>query len=148
MSVLQDTEIRLRDLIEPFNEDQLQSGTYDLALAEAEHHTIKPLEFMLATTVEKVKIPADLMGVVKGKSSIARLGLQVECAGICDPGFEGTITLELFNQSSKEIDLSEIKYIAQIRFEEMKGIPEKVYGEKGNHYQGQKGITRSWMEDD
>ena len=144
--ILPDYEIRRRNLIEPFNEEQLQAGTYDLRLEKAEHHTIKPLESMLATTVEKVKIPPNLMGEVKGKSSIARLGLQVECAGICDPGFEGTITLELFNQSSREIDLTKIKYIAQIRFEEMKGIPEKLYGEKNNHYQGQEGITKSWME--
>ena len=144
--ILPDYEIRRRKLIEPFEEEQLQAGTYDLRLEKAEHHTIKPLESMLATTVEKVKIPPDLMGEVKGKSSIARLGLQVECAGICDPGFEGTITLELFNQSSREIDLTKIKYIAQIRFEEMKGIPEKLYGEKNNHYQGQEGITKSWME--
>ena len=144
--ILPDYEIRRRNLIEPFEEEQLQAGTYDLRLEKAEHHTIKPLESMLATTVEKVKIPPDLMGEVKGKSSIARLGLQVECAGICDPGFEGTITLELFNQSSREIDLTKIKYIAQIRFEEMKGIPEKLYGEKNNHYQGQEGITKSWME--
>ena len=144
--ILHDTEIRNRNLIEPFNEEQLQAGTYDLRLDEAEHHSIKPLEAMLATTVEKVKIPPDLMGIVSGKSSIARIGLQVECAGICDPGFEGTITLELFNQSSREIDLTGIKYIAQIRFEEMKGIPEKVYGEKNNHYQNQQGITKSWLE--
>ena len=144
--ILHDTEIRNRNLIEPFNEEQLQAGTYDLKLDKAEHHSIKPLEKMLATTVEKVNIPANLMGIVSGKSSIARLGLQVECAGICDPGFIGTITLELFNQSSREIDLSEIKYIAQIRFEEMTGIPEKLYGERDNHYQGQEGITKSWME--
>lgn len=144
---LPDYEIRERNLIEPFNEEQLQSGTYDLALAESERTIIKPLEFMLATTVEKVKIPPDVFGKVEGKSSIARLGLAVECAGVCDPGFEGTITLELFNQSDKEIDLSKIKYIAQIWFTEMKGTPEKLYGERGNHYQGQEGLTLSFMDE-
>ena len=144
---LQDTEIRKRGMIEPFNEDQLQSGSYDLKLGETEHSRIMPKEFMLASTVEKVKIPADVMGIVKGKSSIARLGLQVECAGICDPGFEGTITLELFNQSDKPIELNKIKCIAQIIFDEMKGVPEKVYGERGNHYQGQDSITYSYLDE-
>lgn len=144
--ILQDSEIRKRDVIEPWNEEQLQSGTYDLTLGKTEHHSIKPGEFMLATTIEKVKIPPDLMGVVKGKSSIARLGLMIECAGICDPGFEGTITLELFNMSDKEIDLTQIKSIAQIVFMEMKGLPEKIYGERNNHYQSQNGITQSYLD--
>lgn len=144
--ILQDSEIRRRKLITPYNEEQLQPGSYDLRLSEADRQIIKPLEKMLASTVETVKIPPDLMGEIKGKSSIARLGLQVECAGLCDPGFEGTITLELFNQSNRVIDLSKINCICQIRFEEMKGIPEKIYGECGNHYQGQEGITKSWIE--
>lgn len=144
--ILQDSEIRRRNMVWPYNEDQLQPGSYDLRLSEADRKVIKPKESMLASTVETVRIPPDIMGEVKGKSSIARLGLQVECAGLCDPGFEGTITLELFNQSDLEIDLSKIKCICQIRFEEMKGIPEKIYGECGNHYQGQEGITKSWLD--
>lgn len=145
--ILHDAEIRKRKgMITPFNEEQLQPGTYDLRLGGAEHTRILPKEKLLATTVEKVKIPPDIMGEVKGKSSIARLGLQVECAGICDPGFEGTITLELFNQSDEPIDLTQFKTIAQIKFSQMTGIPEKLYGQRGNHYQGQDGITKSYME--
>ena len=145
---LQDSEIRKRNMIEPFNEKQLQPASYDLKLNKAEHSRIMPKEFMLGETVEKVKIPPDVTGQVKGKSSIARLGLQIECAGLCDPGFEGTITLELFNQSDKPIEFDKFDTIAQIEFSQLIDVPEKLYGKRGNHYQGQSGITKSHREEE
>ena len=141
--VLVDTQIKELNLIYPFNDDQLQPASYDLKLGNVERDIIKPGEFMLASTVERVHVPNYLIGTVKGKSSIARLGLQVECAGLVDPGFNGTIVLELFNQSDKEIELKQFKTIAQIRFDRLEAEPAKLYGECNNHYQGQKGITYS-----
>jgi dCTP deaminase len=53
---------------------------------------------------------------VCGKSSLARLGLVVENAGFIDPGFCGTITLELYNQEKYPILLKKEMLIAQLRF--------------------------------
>ena len=60
----------------------------------------------------KMSIAAD----VCGKSSLARLGLVVENAGFIDPGFCGTITLELYNQEKYPILLKKEMLIAQLRF--------------------------------
>lgn len=54
---------------------------------------IQPGEFMLATTMEYIRIPNDCAAFVHGRSSIGRLGLTVQNAGFIDPGFHGEITL-------------------------------------------------------
>ena len=65
---------------------------------ECDVFKLDPGQFVLAQTLERVKIPDSLMGMVEGRSSFARLGIAVHLtAPKIDPGFEGTITLELAN---------------------------------------------------
>jgi dCTP deaminase len=71
---------------------------------EADEFTLAPRGLVLAQTLETVRIPSHLMGLVEGRSSLARLGLTVHIsAPKIDPGWEGPITLELAN-------LSEVSY--------------------------------------
>ena len=51
--------------------------------------------FVLASTAESIRVPHEMAGYVEGRSSIGRLGLQVQNAGFIDAGFHGQITLEL-----------------------------------------------------
>ncbi len=67
--------------------------------------TIPPHSFLLATTLERVKLPDNLTAFVEGRSSIGRIGLFIQNAGWVDPGFEGQITLELYNANSLPIRL-------------------------------------------
>lgn len=101
---------------------------------------IKPKEFVLATTKEYIKLPNDLTAFVEGRSSIGRMGLFVQNAGWVDPGFEGEITLELFNASDNTIRLVEGMRIAQLVFAKLDRPAENPYNGK---YQGQKGATGS-----
>lgn len=101
---------------------------------------IKPKEFVLATTKEYIKLPNDLTAFVEGRSSIGRMGLFVQNAGWVDPGFEGEITLELFNASDNAIKLIEGMRIAQLVFAQLDRPAENPYNGK---YQGQKGATGS-----
>ena len=66
-------------------------------------------------------------------------------AGWCDPGFEGTITLELQNLGPEPFVLESDRRIAQLIFIAMDSEPEIAYGEPGSssHYQGQEGTTRA-----
>lgn len=132
-------------VIEPFDEKKTQPASYDLELdkSDLKRTVLLPGEFMLATTTETVKIPIDLVGQVVGKSSLARLGLIVECAGFIDPGFRGQITLELYNLSEKPIELTKIENICQIVFYQLNEKAEDPYH---GHYQNQKGTTRSYLE--
>jgi len=95
---------------------------------------IPPKSFVLATIQEYVKIPNNLTAFVEGRSSIGRMGLFIQNAGWVDPGFEGRITLELYNASSLPIKLQAGKRICQLVFCKMDGAAENPYRGK---YQGQ-----------
>ncbi len=101
---------------------------------------IKPKEFVLATTLEYLKLPEDVTAFVEGRSSLGRLGLFIENAGWVDAGFEGQITLELYNANSRPIKLYKGMRICQLVFAKLDEKPEKVYGGK---YKGQRGVTPS-----
>lgn len=100
-----------------------------------EEIVIPPLSFMLATTMEYVKLPTDVTAFVEGRSSIGRMGLFVQNAGWVDPGFEGELTLELFNANRQPIILQAGRRICQLVFEQMDKPAEKPYQGK---YQGQR----------
>ncbi len=71
---------------------------------EADHWTLYPGDFVLTQTLESVHLPNDLMGLVEGRSSWARLGISVHVtAPKIDPGFDAPITLELANHSNMAV---------------------------------------------
>ena len=105
---------------------------------------LRPGEFALARTTEMVGIPAHLVARVEGKSSWARRGLLVHItAGFIDPGFYGTITLELCNLASKPLELPVGCPIAQLSILELDTPPIVPYGDPslGSHYQHQVATT-------
>lgn len=107
---------------------------------------LQPGDFWLASTAETVRIPTDLVAQVNGKSSLGRKGLVVhQTAGFVDPGFRGTVTLELSNVSHRAIRLTVGMAICQLVFYRLSSPAERPYGTPGlgSHYQGQVGPTRS-----
>lgn len=112
---------------------------------EGESITIPPHSFVLATTLEYVKLPDDLTAFVEGRSSIGRIGLFIQNAGWVDPGFEGQITLELYNANSLPIRLEAGRRICQLVFCKMDQSAENPYRGK---YQGQRRTTGSRVRHD
>jgi dCTP deaminase len=111
-----------------------------------EPFVIQPGTFCLASTVESVTLPDDLVARVDGKSSLGRLGLLVHAtAGYVDPGWTGCLTLELSNQSQMPIALYYRMRIAQISFYRLSTAVDRPYGSSGlgSKYQGQRGPTPS-----
>jgi dCTP deaminase len=107
---------------------------------------IHPGEFVLGRTQEWVEIPDDVVSRIEGKSSIGRLGLVVHAtAGFVDPGFQGTLTLEIANFNSVPIVLRPGLFICQLSFMALDRPAERPYGhpELGSHYHGQREATES-----
>ncbi len=102
--------------------------------------TIPPHSFLLATTEEYIKLPNHLTAFVEGRSSIGRMGLFIQNAGWVDPGFEGRITLELYNANSLPILLESGRRICQLVFCQMDKPSLHPYRGK---YQGQSVTTGS-----
>lgn len=107
--------------------------------------TIPPHSFLLATTMERIKLPDDMVAFVEGRSSIGRIGLFIQNAGWVDPGFEGQITLELYNANSLPIRLEAGRRICQLVFCRMQQAAVKPYRGK---YQGQMNATGSQVYKD
>lgn len=168
--IVSDKTIRamLRDgtlQITPLEERQIQPASVDIRLgntyslvedtsgsiirleSQAQYKTIRadtyllmPGQFVLATTMEYFVLPNHLTAFVEGRSSIGRLGLFVQNAGWVDPGFEGEITLELFNANRCAIELRAGRRVGQLVFAQMDAVAEHPYRGK---YQGQRGATGS-----
>jgi dCTP deaminase len=111
----------------------------------ADTTTLAPGEFLLAHTVEEVRLSAYHAAFVTGRSSIGRLGLQIENAGFIDPGFRGQITLELVNQAAKPIVLHAGIRICQFI---IMGLDEPAMFPYKGKYLGQAGPTISKIEED
>lgn len=166
MSMLSSTTItRLLDsgvlTIMPLSASAIQPASVEMHLHRdvvrdvglpTEHHddritdtvVLKPREFALARTKETVGIPPHLVARVEGKSSWARRGLLVHItAGFIDPGFYGTITLELCNLAAKPLELPVGCAIAQLSILELDTLPIVPYGDEslGSHYQHQINTT-------
>lgn len=157
-------------VVEPLAEDSIQPASIDCRLdshflvvedrnmhtidlnseilyreIEGETITIPPHSFLLATTMERVKLPDDLTAFVEGRSSIGRMGLFIQNAGWVDPGFEGQITLELYNANSLPIRLEAGRRICQLVFCKMDQQALTPYQGK---YQGQRRATGSKVFED
>jgi len=152
--------------VEPFSEELIQCSSLDLRLGYQiaryrvrdfldvkrqnwetvieeitdEGFFIQPKEFVLATTLEYIELPADLTAFVEGRSSLGRLGLFIENAGWVDAGFKGQLTLELFNANSYPIKLYPKMRICQLVFAKLDAKPLNPYNGK---YQGQRGVVPS-----
>jgi dCTP deaminase len=114
-----------------------------------ESFVIHPGEFVLGRTQEYVELPDDVVARIEGKSSLGRLGLIVHAtAGFVDPGFKGTLTLEITNLTRVPIILWPGKPIAQLSFMALDRPAERPYGhpELGSHYHGQVEATESRYE--
>lgn len=106
----------------------------------AESIFLPPKSFILATTMEWVRVPNGYSAFVEGRSSIGRMGLFIQNAGWVDSGFEGTITLELYNANSLPIKLDAGKRVCQLVFCKMDSLSDVPYSGK---YQGQKNTVGS-----
>ena len=115
-------------------------------VGEEEPFMLHPGEFVLGSTLERVRLGVDVVARLEGKSSLGRLGLLIHStAGFIDPGFEGHITLELSNVATLPIAIYPGMKIGQISFYQMTTAAEYPYGspELGSKYQGQSGPTAS-----
>lgn len=158
------------DLITPFREEQLQPASYDVRLGTDIHiphlrdtrsidlgdrntivdrtdlavihdgYALHPGRFILASTEERVNLDNKLVGRIEGKSSLARIGLQIHCAGYLDPGFRGNVTMEIYNLFDLPVILRPGVLIAQLSFETLVEPCDRPYQ---GRYQDAKGAEGS-----
>ena len=150
--MLPDWKIRKEILIEPFNEKSLQPAGYDLRVGKEAHingelinveeagkAVIPPKTYSLILTLERVRLPDDVMGDMKLRSSLAREGLLGSFAWV-DPGWDGNLTLGIYNASDEAVELAYGERFVQIAFIRLEGAAKNPY--LGN-YQGSQHLALS-----
>lgn len=114
--------------IDPSKKDFSNEITREVKIKEGETFMMQPGDFVLAVTLENVKIPPDLMGRLEGRSSLGRLGIVVHStASIFDPGWDGKPVLELGNLSRMGVALRSGMRICAMTFEELTSPSETPY---------------------
>ncbi len=111
---------------------------------------IHPGEFALAVTHESVTLPADMVGWLDGRSSLARLGLMVHVtAHRIDPGWSGQVVLEFFNSGKLPLALRPHMKIGALSFEKLDQPCARPYSaRKDAKYKDQRGAVASRISAD
>lgn len=111
----------MKHVIDPKKEILYEDGLFEESEDPATgkrhgYYILTPGEFVLMASKEVLNIPNGILSFVQGRSSIARLGIQTEQAGLIDAGFRGTITFEVKNETNEDIILYEGMRVAQVYF--------------------------------
>ena len=101
---------------------------------------IPPNSFVLARTVEKFKIPNNVLVICLGKSTYARCGIIVNVTPL-EPEWEGHVTLEFSNTTTLPAKIYAGEGVAQMIFLESDEDCETSYKDRKGKYQGQTGVT-------
>lgn len=122
----------------------------EIILNDDDQFFIHPGEFALAVTEESVTLPANIVGWLDGRSSLARLGLMVHVtAHRIDPGWSGQIVLEFYNNGKLPLALRPNMKIGALSFEALSEPCIRPYSKRLDaKYKDQRGATASRISAD
>lgn len=123
-----------------------EADAHVIEMQEDEGYQLQPGQFVLGVTLERVKVPVNMVARVEGKSSLGRLGLIVHTtAGYIDPGNNLKITLEIVNLNDRRpILLVPGMQICQVAFEMTVSPCTVPYGPlRNSRYFGDTDVTLS-----
>jgi deoxycytidine triphosphate deaminase len=119
-------------------------------LSEGDGVTIRPGHVVMGRIYERFRIPPGHAGKIEGRSSFARLGLQVHCTGdFINPGWEGFMPLQLYNAGPYPLRLTPFLDICQLMVVRLTSTSERSYGapELQSKYVNDDGGPSLWWRD-
>lgn len=122
----------------------------EIFIADGEAFFLHPGELALAVTHESVTLPADIVGWLDGRSSLARLGLMVHVtAHRIDPGWSGRIVLEFMNSGKLPLALRPKMKIGALNFEQLAFDCARPYNKRADaKYKDQQSAVASRISED
>lgn len=94
--------------------------------------TLAPGEMVLGKTVEKITLPANIMGKLEGRSRYARMGLTIHItAATVQPGVKNKQVLEIVNLAPFPVKIHAGMRISQIIFHRLESPSSKPYAKYG-----------------
>lgn len=129
------------DVIDPYDR---QSVTNDTEEITSDDIILNPGQFILAETFEVLSLPDNIVASIEGKSSIARLGIELhQTGGWIDAGFSGSITLEMCNVNQRPVRVHAGMTIGQLVFYTTERADCPYNRKKDAKYQNQRQATLS-----
>lgn len=130
-----------QDVIDPYNRETVTAGTDEVT---ADFIDLAPGRFLLAETLEVIELPDNIVASIEGKSSIARLGIELhQTGGWIDAGFRGTITLEMCNVNHRPVRIHAGMAIGQLVFYTTERADRPYNMKKDAKYMDQRQATLS-----
>ncbi len=122
----------------------------EIVIKDGASFIIQPHDFVVAVTKEEITLPANIMGRLDGRSSLARLGLVIHVtAARFDPGWRGRAVMELGNLGTVPIVLYSGMRICSMTFETLAASVETPYLlQKDHKYADQNGATASKINEE
>jgi dCTP deaminase len=136
--------------IDPRQPQSVGDAMRTIEVPPDEAFIMQPGDFALASTIESLELPDDLLGRLEGRSSIARLGITVHStAAVFEPGWIGTATMELSNLGRMPVALYPGMRICAFSFEEVSSPVMTPYRAKRHaKYVGQQTPRPSLLADE
>lgn len=103
---------------------------------------IPPHGFALTNTNEIFDIPEDILSICMAKSTYARIGLVVGVTPL-EPGWRGSVTIELSNTTDLPIKVYSNEGVCQFLFFRGRSKADIPYNKRGGKYMDQEGIVLS-----
>lgn len=117
--------------IDPHDKKLAEDMMEEEVVKNNEPFILQPGDFVLATTIESLTLPNDLVGRLEGRSSMGRLGIVVHStASVFDPGWDGKIVMELGNLGRMPVALYPGMRICAMTFEELSSAADVPYSHK------------------
>jgi len=101
---------------------------------------IPPNSFALGSSIERLRIPRDVLVLCVGKSTYARCGIIVNVTPL-EPQWEGAVTIGISNTTSLPARIYANEGLCQILFFRAEECCEISYKDRQGKYQGQQGIA-------
>ena len=98
---------------------------------------IPPNSFVLASTVERFKIPRDILVICLGKSTYARCGIIINVTPL-EPEWEGHVTIEISNTTTLPAKIYANEGICQFLFIQGNEPCLRSYADEKGKYMNQK----------
>lgn len=121
------------------NFQELESDIIDIS---QEPYILKPNDFVLGVTKESVKVDKDLITILDGRSTLARIGVTVHLSATFldgTPFFAENSVLEIKNMGNCNLVLNSGDRVGTYIFAQ---LTEPIHGEdRENPYHNQNGVT-------
>lgn len=114
-------------------QDKKFSGevTRIVKVVKNEPFILQPGDFVLAMTIESLRLPDDLLARLEGRSSLGRLGIVVHStASVFEPGWRGRVVMEMGNMGRMPVALYPGMRICALTFETLSSPVEVPYYRK------------------